>query len=156
MDEVLVDYNPDRHYGPRQVVRYALEQVNLVRAALAIGEGKLEKLPPGIPGHPEFCVLARALSNGWVPCVSGRVRLKHRREEGINIHAAKEALISFGFKHVKCRVNKNSVSIEFSPPEAMEQLISRFDDESLHSLIVPMSHRPRVKREQESTYSIPR
>ena len=42
-----------------------LEQVNSVRIALGIGEGKLQELPPAVVGDPNQCVLARALSVDW-------------------------------------------------------------------------------------------
>jgi hypothetical protein len=42
-----------------------LMEVNEIRLALAIGEGKLPELPKSIRANPEQCVLARALSNGW-------------------------------------------------------------------------------------------
>lgn len=43
----------------------ALDDVNFIRLALVIGEGKLETFPAGKDGDPLLCVLARALSNGW-------------------------------------------------------------------------------------------
>lgn len=55
-----------------------LEQVNRIRMALAIGEGKITELPKGIIGHPQQCVLARALSNGWTAHVSDIVELTNR------------------------------------------------------------------------------
>lgn len=50
---------------------YALEEVNAIRVACLIGEGKLESLPPGIRQDPKMCVLARALSNGWDSTIEG-------------------------------------------------------------------------------------
>lgn len=56
-----------------------LEQVNRIRTALMIGEGKLDKLPKGEPGEFRHCVLAVALSNGWQTGVSdGELHLSMR------------------------------------------------------------------------------
>jgi hypothetical protein len=128
-------------YGPRQLFRVVLEQVNIVRTALAIGEGKLPKLPQGIPGDPQHCVLAAALSNGWVPNVGEEeITLRHPTE-GIDWSALKDALESYGFQGVllgsagrPSRPLKNR-SISFDTPAAMSQLIRSFDEGDLPFLL---------------------
>lgn len=57
----------------------ALEVVNNIRTAVAIGEGLLPELPKAIKGNSRHCVLARALSNGWSATVTGTgsVKLDH-------------------------------------------------------------------------------
>ena len=54
-----------------------LEDVNKIRIALGIGEGKLPELPAGIKGDPRMCVLAKALSNGWEIEVESELRFTH-------------------------------------------------------------------------------
>lgn len=81
-----------------------LTDVNDIRTALAIGEGKLEELPKGVRSNPEDCVLARALSNGWVSWVGGEhTKLYHPvdgtiTEEQINLAA--DTLRQMGFDQV--------------------------------------------------------
>jgi hypothetical protein len=58
-----------------------LQDVNFIRTALLMGEGKLETLPAGDPNDPEHCVLANALSNGWSPYVDGDLVLAHSAGE---------------------------------------------------------------------------
>jgi hypothetical protein len=55
----------DRKVLEETVLPKALEQVNSIRTALAIGDGALKELPKGSIGEAHHCVLARALSNGW-------------------------------------------------------------------------------------------
>jgi hypothetical protein len=80
----------------------ALEDANAIRHALAIGEGKLEKLPKGITGNESQCVLARALSNGWYPFVeSDDSTVFHVLDTKVteqSLADATEALVHLGFK----------------------------------------------------------
>ena len=54
-----------------------LNDVNKIRLALGIGEGKLPELPKGIRQSESQCVLARALSNGWEVRVDDQITLSH-------------------------------------------------------------------------------
>lgn len=149
MDTPLVEY--DRPYKYMDGVypypkvgakKIALEQVNFIREAMAIGEGKLPKLPRGISGDPKHCVLARALSNGWVATASpNRVKLYHG-DGGVEVDfkVIAETLKQRGFR----KVNYNSRGeVSFQPPQAMTQLMDMFDNNMLPSL--EMTERQREK-----------
>ena len=58
-------------YDKNLLLPYVLAEVNDIRLAMAIGEGKLEALPKGVIEDTHQCVLARALSNGWTAVVDG-------------------------------------------------------------------------------------
>lgn len=114
-------------------IRQSLEQANMIRIALAIGEGKLDALPKGKPGDPAQCVIAKALSNGWEACVDNdQIELSHDGEETVDLIAAAEALTSLGFEEVK----GFGGSISFNTTTAMHEVISLFDDGKLPDLIL--------------------
>ena len=82
-----------------------LEDVNKIRRALAVGEGKLvllSELPRGVPRDGQECVLARALSGAW-SCeadTDGLVFYIGAFTFGaftLNIERVSEALIEAGF-----------------------------------------------------------
>lgn len=133
--------NPnDLEFGPRQRIRISLDQVNLIRQALAIGEGKLPKLPPGSPGDPKMCVIANALSNGWEAIVGpDELNLRHPTE-GIDWEAIKDTLEAYEFQvSLSHPGRKNrplkSRTIVIRTPAAMAQLINLFDEGKLPSLL---------------------
>lgn len=125
----------------RGLATRVLQQVNSIRIALAIGEKKLDRLPKGIIGSPQMCVLARALSNGWYPSVGGVIVLSHPIE-GIDWDGAKQALVSLGFERVRiCRASsqyfhKPTKSLVFRTTAEMGALISRFDDGEFKHLLM--------------------
>ena len=118
-----------------------LEQVNEIRQALAIGEGKLPELPKGVPGFPEQCVLARALSNGWKAAVTGPVVYFRNPKLSIKeLEKAGETLTQLGWTVLDIERNKNEP--EYGPelpvrctPE-MRQLVSDFDSKRLPQFIL--------------------
>jgi hypothetical protein len=137
-----------------ELVPEALEKVNEIRIALAIGEGKLPELPKGQPGEAEHCVIAKALSNGWVPSVNeDEITLRHPWDENFNWEAAVEALIAMGIKpldydnmdwgqevvpkqFLASTIRKGrKIVIVFQTPIVLAELISRFDREELPQLI---------------------
>lgn len=77
-DNVPGDLVEEMYQDPRIIIRFALDDANDIRRALAIGEGKLDALPAARLGESEDCVLARALSNGWKAGVdTARTTLTH-------------------------------------------------------------------------------
>lgn len=151
----LVEYHPlfssesepRIEYGPRQLFKIVLEQVNLVRTALAIGEGKLPKLPPGVPGDAQHCVIAAALSNGWKPCVADDEIMLEHPTKGIDWDAIKATLEAYGFQDVELGITgrpsrpKKTRTITFRTPAAMAQLIFEFDKGELPSLLTPQGRK---------------
>lgn len=120
-------------YKPHQYpVNFSLllDQVNRVRIALAIGEGKLEALPPGRVGHAEQCVLARALSNGWQVEVSNEIAFQHPTAD---LDSAVGALRSAGFDAVHL-IHSNVISMKLT--KTMSNFINRFDEEQFPDLIL--------------------
>jgi hypothetical protein len=119
-----------------------LSDVNSIRLAIGIGEGKLKTLPKGIPGDASQCVLAKALSNGWQPEVDDRITLEHEdlaefdlsamlatlKSEGLN------AYIEYEYDDYDSEEYPRAVVIDLT--ENMQRLIKEFDDELLPSLIL--------------------
>lgn len=103
-----------------------LDQVNRIRMALAIGEGKLEELPKGIIAESDQCVLARALSNGWQANVTAAcIELTHSNINGaIDMEKVAVSLKTLGFKGA---VTKYQGGVEFEPSLTMRNFIVRFD-----------------------------
>jgi hypothetical protein len=125
----------------RTLIHRVLEQVNDVRRALAIGEGKLARLPKAIPGDPHQCVLARALSNGWVTRVSDYNFTLTHDVDGIDWPAIQEALLSLGFPLVKIgrevtrrEVKSRKLTVSHTPEFA--ELVERFDSALIPHLIL--------------------
>lgn len=115
----------------------ALEEVNKIRMALAIGEGKIEALPKGKPERPDQCVLARALSNGWEAAVYPleAVYLTNNDESyDVDFDKCAESLKQLGFKSVYFWLNSRQV--EFAPTSAMNALAIAFDKKLLPDLIL--------------------
>lgn len=116
-----------------------LEQVNRIRLALAVGEGKLEQLPKGRKGDPHMCVLARALSNGWKAGWKADVSNDeiclcnyHLSSEGLD--RSVEALCNVGFK---AKIDKrHPCKIVFPPTKTMVNFIFRFDQGDFEDLIL--------------------
>ena len=77
-----------------------LNDVNKIRLAVGIGEGKLPELPKGIKGDPQQCVLARALSNGWDVEVDNVISLRHGKtfEKPFDWTKTNKTLNDLGFK----------------------------------------------------------
>ena len=77
-----------------------LNDVNKIRLAVGIGEGKLPELPKGIKGDPRQCVLAKALSNGWNVEVDGNICLRHTDDfvKPFNWERATDTLRELGFR----------------------------------------------------------
>lgn len=119
----------------RGLVSRALKQVNDIRIALAIGEGKIPRLPKGVPSDSKQCVLARALSNGWTATVAGVVTLKHPKE-GVDWTATRDTLELLGFQHVKLTHNRRYNVLTFQLTDEMDELISRFDTRRMPHLIL--------------------
>jgi len=116
-----------------------LDQVNKIRGALAIGEGKLEQLPKGIQLDFSQCVLARALSNGWRAEVTGsEIQIYHENKEGlIDFKECFTALKRFGFKNVEYfKTRHGSGWVKLEPTKTMENFIVRFDSGHFPDLIL--------------------
>lgn len=111
-----------------------LDQVNKIRLALAIGEGKLEKLPPGKMHELTQCVLARALSNGWVAEVDPeRIRFSiPGKEFEIDWEEIGRSLSRLGFT---CKVDPFN-EIDLTCTKTMKNFIYRFDEEQFPELIL--------------------
>lgn len=120
-----------------------LDQVNSVRVALGIGEGKLEEFPKGDPGDATMCVLARALSNGWEPEVDNSyIFLSHWPANEINFKKIATALRRRGFEEVALTdygsVTEDSEyanGIRFKTPQLWAKLITEFDTERIPWLV---------------------
>lgn len=120
-----------------------LDQVNSLRIALGIGEGKLEEFPKGAPGDATMCVLAQALSNGWEPEVDNAfIYLTHWPTDGINFAKLATALRRRGFEDVRFTDYSNTTEdpefangIRFKTPPLWSRLITEFDRENIPWLI---------------------
>lgn len=132
----------NRTLTPRPPVNFKilLDQVNNIRMALAIGEGKLEELPRGFPKHDEQCVLARALSNGWKAAVSDTIKLSNTKITREQHDACVKALKSLGFRVVdECHARNGRLRIQLiaiEPSRTMANFIERFDDGDFPDLIL--------------------
>jgi hypothetical protein len=121
-----------------------LDQINDIRAAMLIGEGKLDALPQAAPGSPEMCVLARALSNGWVASVTDRISLLHDPgiESGL-LGKMADGLRAAGFTVIDATSEVYAYQdgtfsyIDIDLTEEMNSLISDFDEYLLPDLILP-------------------
>jgi hypothetical protein len=110
-----------------------LNQINSIREALAIGEGKLDELPKGEPGAAHHCVIAKALSNGWEAEVSDYIVLLHEnRDDAIDFKALAKALRKRGFKVEDVGWD----FIKISPTKTMDNFIERFDSGDFPNLIL--------------------
>lgn len=131
-----------------------LNDVNKIRLAVGIGEGKLKELPEGIPEDAEQCVLANALSNGWEAEVDSAIRLKHidhfetEEDELIIWERTVNALNKRGFNAflednsyhddcnaMNCWCNEDRAIVINTTP-LMRTLITEFDRGLLPSLIL--------------------
>lgn len=115
-----------------------LEQVNQIRQALAIGEGKLPELPKGVPGNSSQCVLARALSNGWKARVEPLdIRLSYDGLEEEGYKKATAALVHLGFDARYYGGNDDDPRelVIYSTTE-MRKLVEDFDEELIPELIL--------------------
>lgn len=139
MTDDLYAYPDDDENGisNKKLLSVALAHANMVREALAIGEGKLPRLPKGVRGDASFCVLARALSNGWMPKVAQtRISLSHLNE-GFDWIAAAQTLRQQGFENVRVggKPTSKNRSISFRTTTAMNELIERFDSGDILELV---------------------
>jgi len=126
-----------------------LEDVNTIRLAVGIGEGKIPRLPAGIPGDSQQCVLARALSNGWEPDVDGSfITLKNFDyetldnfdfEEAVGVLKSKGLDASYDVEEYEeddGSIFKEEGYINIKCTPLMSKLITEFDDKHLPSLIL--------------------
>ena len=127
-----------------------LDQVNRIRTAMLIGEGKLTELPQGEMGQSDRCVIARALSNGWCPSVDEEtIYLNHDFTDEIteeitedNIKSMCSALRASGFTHVNYEYDApgtyygGNIQINFTPTTTMGNFIERFDNGEFPHLIL--------------------
>lgn len=151
---------------PKIICEFALADVNDIRTALAIGEGKLEALPPGMRSNPQNCVLARALSNGWRSFIGvGESNLYHP-VEGMSEEKIQSAFSSLKQMDFSGELSKIKVSfpsegssdespviwdeadgfdeddftecwhIEITHTPAMERLVNLFDDNKIPELLL--------------------
>lgn len=116
-----------------------LDQVNMIRMAVGIGEGKLPELPKGVRGNSDYCVLARALSNGWRAEVgTGRTTIVHKGGiEGIDIPLILRTLRDQGFEafskaeqfydNTTRMYGQILTGIEIKNTMAMRSLVRQFD-----------------------------
>jgi hypothetical protein len=125
-------------WNPHKLLPYVLDDINLIRQAVGIGEGKLPELPKGVRSKDEQCVLARALSNGWRATVGVHwTELRHgdgifTDEEGIDMEKIVESLQGLGFKAFNRSYSRGELLlerwIELSNTWAMQKLVNLFDD----------------------------
>jgi hypothetical protein len=123
-----------------------LNDVNKIRLAVGIGEGKLPELPKGIKGDPQQCVLARALSNGWHVEVDSSIYLSHPTafENSFDWQKAEKVLNELGFEAYwedgryesldGWVEDESQLVIELTPQ--MEQLVADFDSGLIPSLVL--------------------
>ncbi len=133
---------------PRLVIPLALSDANEIRRALAIGEGKLEKLPTAVLGNSEDCVLARALSNGWKAAVTSSETTIAHSPRGITLAQVKlavEALNDLGFIGVtyspsyEISIDQegfDSYYISIPHTWAMEQFVNWYDRGAFPELVL--------------------
>lgn len=125
-----------------------LDQVNKIRMALAIGEGKLQELPKGKQSSSVQCVLARALSNGWKARVSSHIQITHSLPlpENVNLEKVAQTLRGYGFKGVEIidgscytrfsRHFRKPAGVSFRATPTMDNFIDRFDNGDFPHLIL--------------------
>jgi hypothetical protein len=111
------------------VVDIALEIVNKIRIALAIGEGKLNNLPEGVIQDSKMCVIARALSNGWSADVSyGEICLATTDPE-VSLDETQAALEKLGFEEItRYGGALGRQTVEFRTPTALSMVAKAFDE----------------------------
>lgn len=123
----------DAYYN--SILHQSLEVVNELRYVMGIGEGKLAKLPQGRKGNPQFCVLARSLSNGWIPDVGqSEIALKHSPDDTvIDWTKMLETLTSLGYDAYFSREydqegeDYHIVGIDIKTPSVCYRFIQYFD-----------------------------
>jgi len=121
-----------------------LEDVNSIRLAIGIGEGKIPELPKGRPGDASQCVLARALSNGWEPDIeTDRIRLSNYEPDVLKTFDFEKVVSTLRLKGLEASYEvdewegeRESCWITITPTEEMQTLIRDFDNGFLPSLIL--------------------
>lgn len=147
---------------PRLVIPVALADANEIRRALAIGEGKLEELPPAVIGNSDDCVLARALSNGWHASVGSSETTISHRADGITYTAVKLAVTTLkqlGFIGV-CLEQDYDLGVDVSNryyiviPHtwAMAEFVSWYDKGAFPELVLDEDEEGKNQVEKFKTY----
>jgi hypothetical protein len=130
---------------PKLVLPIALADANEIRRALAIGEGKLEKLPVATIGANDDCVLARALSNGWSATVSsGETTIGHLADDitFVQVKLALQTLKQLGFVGVymspDCEVTEPGWFYYIVIPHtwAMQEFVTWYDKGAFPELVL--------------------
>lgn len=136
-DIEMISESEGRQAAANALVGTALDQVNAIRIALAIGEGKIPALPQGVPGNADHCVIAKALSNGWKAYVDNNsIELIHSIDSTIEKAKIRNALAESGFIILAMYSDDNEIYIVIKTTTALDLMIRAFDEQLLPELIL--------------------